>query len=121
MGGTYSGDNSMKKHCHPGNCFEGSHVCLLEETNEAYRKLWCEGVSNDRVKVDSPQVAPAVQKCKHLGELTGERITEMCKSCGGVERPVEFKLFSCAIYGKCLPGKQVAGIASCVNCPSKEI
>ena len=52
------------------------------------------------------------KQCAHLLPQTGERVR--CPSCKG---EVMLKLFGCAVYGKCTPGKEVPGYASCRTCP----
>jgi hypothetical protein len=76
-------------------------VCWLYCSNPAYNRFWggtgrCPG---------------GVVPCKHLGEVTGERVR--CRSCRG---KVELKVFSCAVHQRCHPDRVIKGVACCLHC-----
>lgn len=70
---------------------------------------------NDIGFVGANQSLSITQKgrCKHLGKATDKTVE--CDSCNG---RVRLKLFECAVYSLCLPGKQIDNIACCIGCDS---
>jgi hypothetical protein len=108
----------MPRPCHddhppsPQSC----HLCALcaerSRRGRAYRGDWGE-------PWPWPGKGPrtAVGDCRHLGGPTGA--TVRCPTCRG---GVELKLFACAVYGECTPGKCAPGVACCQGgrCPSYE-
>jgi hypothetical protein len=87
-------------------------LCWWWYNSEDYR-LMCEGKSP---KLKSGTNVEVKLPCKYLGTITDKTI--LCDSCVGT---VKLKLFECAVYSLCLPGKQVEGINSCIGCKSYEV
>lgn len=57
------------------------------------------------------QRAVSKHPCMHLGAYTGELI-ECRTGCRGKR----FKLFACAVHGRCLPQVDGQGVACCLTC-----
>lgn len=60
--------------------------------------------------------APRPAPCLHLGQPTGETVTD-CPTCPGKAK--RFKVHACAIHGRCIQGQPQDGLAGCEGCADR--
>lgn len=97
----------------PGQCWK----CWLALNTAEYGPAWGGAMPANPLPIPRfgggrPKAAPR-PACRHLGPPTGGAVE--CPTCSG---KVSLKLFACAVYEVCTPGKAAPGVANCPGCPS---
>lgn len=106
-----------RQHYHPGECFEGSHLCKLEDESERHRDYWRslrEGTAHKKtLPLDSDPT-----DCFHRAPWSG-KVAE-CGTCGNGRR---IKVYTCNLFDveTTIMSPALEGFATCSGCVKRSL